>query len=285
MTSAAKQLSLDFSNLFHDKTISDFEISIKNDDKTTFGPDSHFSVHLLEDLNYHLDKLGLEEEYFKSAKVRESIVAEKFYLLDFSSQFEEETKDLTDSMVVKIAMSSITDFNIESKNWSIPCHRSILKHRSEYFKAMFSEKFQQENCLILDEMEQFIMIEMINYLYCTKINFSIQNCVGLTFCSNMFSAKEIELQSTKYLINSLNLDIVFDALNLTEFLQSNKTELKQECLKYLIQHSYDDEEKFMEFYQKIENTEYKEEFKSIRLTLKNQKDLKNGPNEKLQYFF
>ena len=341
----AKKLSFDFSNLFHDKSTSDFEISIKNDDKETFGKDSHFSVHLciiiqrwksfrdqhlkkstkeeiiektkkmknkkktfknlnssivqkilfflytndltifknisIDDLNYHLDILKLKEEYLKSANVRESIVSEKFFLQDFCSQFVQETDELNDSMIIKIVMYTLCDFTVESENWKISCHRSILKHRSDYFKIFFSESFKQENSLILDEMEEKIVFELIKYFYTSEINLSIENCVGITFCSNLFSTKEIEQKSTKFLKNSLNIDIVFDALNLLEHLDtSNTIELKEECFKFLLQHSEGNEIKFKEFLQKIQNPKHKEEISKIQKIIKKQQELKKG----IKYF-
>jgi hypothetical protein len=331
-----------FSNLFKDKKLSDFEISIKNTDKNKYGDDSYFSVHLavliqrwshfrkqhiekptkeeiiektkklknkkktfqnlkasivkkilfflytnnlsvfheeqesnLDEFLYHIEKMNVEEEYYESCKIQDSIVSNQSYISDFEKQFDFSEKDkMNDNIVIKYAMDAISDFKIVSMSGEVPCHRCILTHQSDYFKSMFSENWSQENELKLEQIDINDIRMIIKFIYSSKIDLNIENCVGISICSNMFSLDNLERESLKYLTSNLNMDIVFDALSLSESIESPL--LKDECLKFLIKRCLGDLEKIKEFQNQMEHEKHKNELFLISQMIKYQNQPDNS---------
>jgi hypothetical protein len=331
-----KEFVTDFSNLFKDKTLTDFEISIKNKDKNTYGEDSHFSVHLvvliqrwshfrkqhiekqtkeeiiektkklknkkktfqnlkssivkkilfflytnnlkifqeeqesnLDEFLYHIDMMNIKQEYYDACQIQHSLISNQNYFSDFEKQFKcLESDELNENLVIKHAMDSISDFKIVSITGEVLCHRCILTHRSVYFNSMFSGRWNQEHELRIDEIDINDIRNIIKFIYSSKIDLNMENCVGISTCCNMFSMNNLERESLKFLTQNLHIDIVFDALSLSESIDSPV--LKDECFKFLIKRCFGDEDKFKEFQNQMINENHKYEFFIISQKVKQQ---------------
>ncbi|XP_040586491.1 kelch-like protein 38 isoform X2 [Mesocricetus auratus] len=132
----------------------------------------------------------------------------------FSSDLLRQLNDLRQS-------KTLTDVNICSGAWEVPCHRNVLASSSPYFKAMFCSHFREstEAKVWLRGISATTLEQVVTYVYTGEVHITAANVLPLMEAAAMlqyprvFEACSSYLQSQLAPSNCLGLARLAEILN------------------------------------------------------------------------
>ncbi|XP_076242589.1 RCC1 and BTB domain-containing protein 1-like isoform X2 [Calliopsis andreniformis] len=129
--------------------------------------------------------------------------------------------------------STSSDLTVKVEGRSIFVHKSVLKIRCQYFRAMFHGVWAENNQNVLehDQFSHDVYKAFLKYLYTDEVDLSVKDVVELahTYCENRLKRVCIEIMKNN--ISAENVSILY-----TEAVKYNAKEFEEYCLNFTLKH-------------------------------------------------
>lgn len=147
--------------------------------------------------------------------------------------FEKLQKDLESLMKEQDG-----DIIFKFKDMQIKAHMPILRVRSPFFEKIYRQNkrqpsyFFEQDCDYDPEAVRYLL----SHLYCGKLDdFSKTSVFNLLHAANKFEVDEVQKKCVKIILDNLDMDTIFDALDFTG--KCNDPRIMQPVKEFVLQHA------------------------------------------------